>query len=222
MKRNNHLSDKIVDRIREMILNNKIATGETLNEIDLSQEFGVSRTPIREAISVLEQEGLIKIVAGKGAFVTELTISDYQEINELRAYLEPMAAVKSMDEISDAEIDEQIKIWRKLGEGVKEGRTYSNKEMAEFDQNLHKLLIDRCHNNRLSSFLWILRHQSIRYIFAVWQGADYYTANLDEHLKILQALKSRDKKHLELLIQEHVIINNRNLYANTQKIIIPF
>lgn len=209
MKVSKRLSEKVADEIREMILNNKMENGEPLNELVLAEKLGVSRTPIRESISMLEQEGLVKVLSGRGAFVTELTIADYREINELRSVLEPIAAVNSMPNISDAEIDEQLSVWQEVAARITPGTTFSGSELAEHDQMLHSMLIDRCKNNRLSSFLWILRRQSMRYIFSVWSTDAYNEESIKEHIEILNALKQRDASVLSAIVAEHVVINNK-------------
>lgn len=208
MRSSKRLSNKVADAIRQMILDNEISTGEALNEVALAEKLNVSRTPIRESIAMLEQEGLIKVVSGRGAFVAELTISDYMEINELRKILEPIAAVKSMERISDEEIESQIRLWEEIQTKITQGIYLSYNDAAQFDSDLHAMLIDRCNNTRLSHFLWILRRQSLRYLFTVWETKSINEETVREHLEILNALKARDVNRLATTVVDHITISN--------------
>ena len=209
MKTTKRLSDKVAEYVRELILTNKMKNGEPVDEVALAEKLKLSRTPVREAVSSLEKEGLVKVIPGKGAFVTELTFSDYREINELRSFLEPMAAVKSIENISEKEIEEQLRIWEKMKKDLANGKNIPTTEMIKYDHHLHSLLIDRCHNNRLINILWILRQQSLRYLFTVWSTEMYNEKTAEEHIAILKAIKNNDAATLSKLLACHVVIDSR-------------
>lgn len=86
------LSVKIYEALRERIIEGVIAPGERIRERELAEEFGVSRVPIREAMPRLEAEGFVKTVPRRGAVVTEMTISDVEELFTVRSSLEVLAA----------------------------------------------------------------------------------------------------------------------------------
>ena len=86
---------KAYDWIKEGIESCRLKMGEQLPEMYLVKEIGVSRTPIREAMRVLEQEGYIKIISNKGAFVSKISVNDIKEIYEIRKLLEPFAALSA-------------------------------------------------------------------------------------------------------------------------------
>jgi DNA-binding GntR family transcriptional regulator len=209
MKTTKRLSDKVAEYVRELILTNKMKNGEPVDEVALAEKLKLSRTPVREALSSLEKEGLVKVIPGKGAFITELTFSDYREINELRSFLEPMAAVMSMANVTDEEVDKQLSIWTKIRADLLSGECIPSTEMIKYDHQLHSLLIDRCRNNRLISILWILRQQSMRYLFTVWSTDSYNEKTAEEHLSILEAMKSKDTDKLSELLSAHVVISSK-------------
>ncbi|ACQ78847.1 transcriptional regulator, GntR family [Beutenbergia cavernae DSM 12333] len=86
------LRDRIVSSLRQQIIDGDLRAGTRLHERDLSERFGVSRVPVREAIITLSGEGLVDVQPGVGAFVTPLTRQNVREVFEIRAALEPMAA----------------------------------------------------------------------------------------------------------------------------------
>lgn len=208
MRSSRRFAHDVADSIREMILDNKINTGEPIDELDLSARFGVSRTPVRESMTILEKEGLVRIIPGRGSFVVELGINDYREINSLRMVLEPMAAVQSMEHISGEEIDEQMEIWNDIAAKIRAGEQMSYREVYQREKKLHSILIDRCGNTRLINFLWTLRFQSQRFILSVWKDATFNKDIAEEHIKILNCLKERDAKRLSEAIAGHVVIYN--------------
>ena len=209
MKTTKRLSDKVAEYVRELILTNKMKNGEPVDEVALAEKLKLSRTPVREALSSLEKEGLVKVIPGKGAFITELTFSDYREINELRSFLEPMAAVMSMANVTDEEVDKQLSIWMKIRADLLSGECIPSTEMIKYDHQLHSLLIDRCRNNRLISILWILRQQSMRYLFTVWSTKMYNEKTAEEHIAILNTIKDKNAEKLSKLLAGHVVIDSR-------------
>jgi DNA-binding GntR family transcriptional regulator len=86
-----NLSDKVVNRLRNMIVDGTLPAGERINEVHLSRDLGVSRTPLREALSRLVHEGAIRSVPRIGYFVRELTLQEFENIYAIRPILEPEA-----------------------------------------------------------------------------------------------------------------------------------
>src|ERR1700752_4278130 len=92
-------------RLKSMILDGKIGMGEPLFERPLAAQLGVSRTPIRETIFMLEREGLVRVIEGKGAFVASFSVEDIIEIYNVREGLEPVAARLACPHIPTRELD---------------------------------------------------------------------------------------------------------------------
>lgn len=190
------LADQAAETIRNMVMENRFSPWEPLSEFRLAEMLGISRTPVREAITQLEQEGMLRVVPGKGAFVVELTKEDFREINSLRAVLEPLAAETAMHFIPEEKIAEQKDLWTRVAEDMKEHREIVVKILSEWDNRLHWLFIDHCDNSRLRNFLGILRCQMMRYVHAVWDTKAFMEETVEQHLEIIGAL---EKKNIELL-----------------------
>lgn len=113
---------KAYNWIKEGIDSCALKMGEPLPETFIANETGVSRTPVREALRVLEQDGYIKIVPLKGAFVSEISLEDVREIYDIRKLLEPFAALSAANRIPDSEIKEMSAEWDGLVRGRRTAR----------------------------------------------------------------------------------------------------
>lgn len=191
-----------------MILADSLKTGEPLSEIALAEEFGVSRTPVREAITLLEGEGLVRVVPGKGAFVADISLEDYKEINDLRICLEPLAAVSAIGNIPEAQLDEEVRIWTRYRDMVERGESLDSEEIAQADGELHDLIARYCNNSRLRQFLNILAIQRSRLVFIMWRSQKFNSEVIQQHLRILDCFKRRDAEGLREEMQGHMELNN--------------
>ena len=202
------LADRAANDIRKMILHNKFDPGEPLSEPRLAEMLGMSRTPIREAITLLEQEGLLRTVGGKGAFVMELNKKTFQEVNDLRIVLEPMAAASSMYLILPEIIERQIATWTSSLEEIENNREVPVENLSDSDDELHFSYIDSCENERLRNFLRILRFQTDRYIYAHWSAKRFDAETMHQHLDILHAFQNHDTEALKRAVEIHIAANN--------------
>lgn len=99
-------SERAVDAVRELILRGDVAAGARLGEAELAERLGVSRTPVREALSRLAAEGLVEIVPNRGARVSSWTVSELEAVFELRAALEPRLTALAVPQAADADVDD--------------------------------------------------------------------------------------------------------------------
>lgn len=205
------LADKAANRLRGMIVENLFDFGEPLSEQGLAEMLGMSRTPIREAITQLEQEGLLRVIAGRGAFVVELTKRDFEEINDLRLVLEPLAAVSAMHSVPPSMLDEHREVWTGLLKQFESGEEMSPAILSKKDDELHFMIILHCKNLRLRNFLRVLRFQIHRYVFAHWNTRERIGETIRQHLDILSAFSSRDAGALERALVEHIDYNRTYL-----------
>ena len=114
------LRDIVFKTLREAIITGELKSGERLMEIKLANEMGVSRTPVREAIRKLEQEGLVILTARKGAEVAPINATDLKEVLEIRKTLEGLACQKACMNATDKDIEELEKTNREIEEKIKE------------------------------------------------------------------------------------------------------
>lgn len=201
------LADKAANEIRRMILHNKFDPGEPLSEPRLAEMLSMSRTPVREAITLLEQEGLLRIVGGKGAFVMELNKKTFMDTNELRVVLEPMAAVSSMFLVLPSIMSRHREVWTNFLQRLENGEDVPVVDLSDADDELHFSYIDSCENDRLRNFLRILRFQTDRYIYAHWSTKRFGVETIIQHLEIITAFEDHNADSLKKAIENHILCN---------------
>lgn len=203
------LAEKAAEAIRDMVIGNVFEPGEPLSEVRIGEMLGISRTPVREAISQLDQEGLLRIIPGRGAIVAKMTVEDIKEINDLRMVLEPLAVETALNDISDEDVKRCRYIWEQFLDRFEKGENLSSEELSEADTALHGLILDRCKNNRLRNFLNVLHFQIMRYVFASWKTQEYVADTIRQHLDIVHFLQAKDVEGLKNALRAHIEFNNR-------------
>jgi len=133
--------------IKEQVLNRSLKHGESLSERKLAQQFKVSRSPVREVLKMLEQEGFVKVVPQKGAFADSLTLDGIREIFELREALDVFAIRKAAVNLASQELRSLAK---KFGSLSKRGQKVSFNEMRDAWSELFQTVIGALNNTRFS------------------------------------------------------------------------
>lgn len=195
------LRDIVFETLREAIINQTLKPGERLMEIQLAEEMGVSRTPVREAIRKLELEGLVVMVPHKGAYVAGISMKDIHEVYELRSALEALAASLAAVRITDEELEEME---RQMVREAKETEENNLQGIVSIDTTFHDLLYQAAHNQRLVQFINILQEQLQRFRAATLSRPGRSKYALEEHKKIVEALANKDAKLAAKLATEHI------------------
>ena len=195
------LRDIVFETLREAIINQTLKPGERLMEIQLAEEMGVSRTPVREAIRKLELEGLVVMVPRKGAYVAGISMKDIHEVYELRSALEALAASLAAVRITDEELEEME---RQMVREARETEENNLQGIVSIDTTFHDLLYQAAHNQRLVQFINILQEQLQRFRAATLSRPGRSKYALEEHKKIVEALANKDAKLAAKLATEHI------------------
>ena len=154
-----NLSEEVADTVRVMILDGRLMPGSRINEVHLSEEMGISRTPLRESLSSLVSEGALEIIPRRGFFVRELTAAEAQHIYPIRALLDP-EALKLQGLPSSAQLDAAKKINKKLLSAK------SVKTAIELDDAWHLELYRHCPNPELVDLIKTYMRKTRRYELA--------------------------------------------------------
>lgn len=195
------LRDVVFHTLREAILKGELKPGERLMELQLAAKLGVSRTPIREAIRMLEQEGLAVTVPRKGAEVAKMTEKDMEDVLVVRAALDGLAVELACDNITEEQLEQLQNAERRFGNCIKNGEL---KKIAEADVEFHEVIYQATGNARLVTMLSNLREQMYRYRVEYLKDADNYPELLREHQAIVEGISKRDKKHVSEVMRSHV------------------
>ncbi|NLY89719.1 MAG: GntR family transcriptional regulator [Firmicutes bacterium] len=195
------LRELVFEALREAIITGQLPPGERLMEIQLAEELGVSRTPVREAIRKLELEGLVAMVPRKGAYVSGISLKDLIEVFEIRSALEGLAAALAAERITDEELDELERHLVKAAEVIERSDLSG---MVEIDTKFHSLLYRASRNERLAHTINNLREQIQRFRQTSLSYPGRMKIALDEHKAIVEAISARNPELARELAQEHV------------------
>lgn len=191
------MNDQIYAELKRRIVLLDYTPGEMLREKDLIEEFGVSRTPIREALIRLETEGLVRIIPSSSTMVTEVSFQNLKDVFEVRSYLIRLAGELAASRIDD----EELASLRSIVESM---RTETDpKGFMGLDLQFHDQVNRATKNDVLAHMLETLRNQSVR-IWAFSQDMDdYYDQLAEEHEALVAALAERDTAKSADLLEKH-------------------
>ena len=202
------LRGRVFHRIREDILSGKYNENEELKEATIGAEFGVSRTPVREALRQLELEGLVKIIPNKGAYVTGISDKDTRDIYIIRSYLEGLAARWACERISEEEIESLEEIVY-LSEFHAKKKHYE--QLVELDTKFHESIYRACGSKILEHELTTFHHYLERIRKESLKREERALKSNEEHMAILEAIRKRDGDLAEKLAHEHIIQTIENM-----------
>lgn len=195
------LRDVVFNTLREAILRGELVPGERLMELQLAAKLGVSRTPIREAIRMLEQEGLAITIPRKGAIVAGMTEKDMQDVLEIREALEELSVQVACDKITAEEIGKLQKNMKNFENSLKSGDL---KKMAQADVEFHDVIYQATHNPKLVNMLNNLREQMYRYRVEYLKNPRNHEQLLREHEAIYKGIVEKDKVTVTDMIRKHI------------------
>ena len=202
------LSAQVFDELETGILANRIKPGDNLVELKISSELGVSRTPIREAIRMLEKKGLAKVVPNKGAVVIGVSEKDLKDIYTIRMYIEGLAGRWAAMKIKD----EQVK---GLDEFVDLQTYYLMKntpdKLCDLDSRFHERIYELSDSKPLSNVLSELHHMVWWFRELSFNSEGRAEKSIEEHRAIIRALESHDEDLTEKLMKNHVENAQNNL-----------
>lgn len=195
------LRDVVFHTLREAILKGDLKPGERLMELQLADKLGVSRTPIREAIRMLQQEGLAVTIPRRGAEVAKMTEKDMEDVLQIREALEILAVRLASEKITE---DEIAQLEEKVSEFEEVLTTGDVKLIAQTDVDFHDIIYNAAENPKLVTMLNNLREQIYRYRVEYLKDAAIYPRLVAEHKEIIRGLKNRDKEFVVGKMKEHM------------------
>lgn len=195
------LRELVFEAIREAIINGQLRPGERLMEIQLAEELGVSRTPVREAIRKLELEGFVVMIPRKGAYVADISMKDVADVFEIRAALEGLAAQLAAERITDEEIEQLERLLVEVARCVEENDVNG---LVEADTRFHEVLYTASRNDRLLQILTLLREQIQTFRARTLAHPERMREALEEHRAVVEAVTQRDPELARRAAQDHI------------------
>jgi DNA-binding GntR family transcriptional regulator len=194
-------------QIHHAILKGEFPPAAPLSEYQLAARFQLSRTPVREALTRLEHEGMVRTVPGRGTFVAELTPHDIMEIYEVREQLESYAARVAAQRMDGEDLRKLENIIEQMHKGAAAGYA---QETFETDIDLHKTIIRSTKNTRMIAILGTLDGQMHR-IRSMWPRMPrWLDATLEEHSTIVKCIVVRDTQGAEQAMRKHLQLSREH------------
>ena len=207
------LEESVFFALEEEILSGKLKRGETLTEISLSQRLGVSRTPIRGALSRLGDEGLVEIHPNRGAVVVGIGDEELQDIYKIRIRLEGLASAEAAVRISESDL-------ARLRHSVELSEFYIAKRDAEhlkeLDSEFHSIIYEASGNRLLCKTLSELHRNIQFYRKRSLSAGDRLEKSVMEHKEILAAIECGDSEAADRLTSAHIEAALNNLLEVTK------
>ena len=190
---------KIYHSIYNKIVNLELHPESVINITEVAQKFKVSRTPVKEAMILLQSEGMI-VRHGNHFMVTPLSLDRIKEITEIRSVLEVQAHIWAMNRMTQDELNRLDEINKEIITMEKEA---SNRDIIELDYNFHKLMYQATKNNQMAQFL----ERLLRHCTRFW---NFFPRNLEpksffkETLDMIKAIKNKDESLLRMATIAHI------------------
>lgn len=205
-----NLTSKVYDVLRDAIVSGEMAPGQLYSAYKLSDQLGVSRTPIREALLRLAEEGMVVFERNRGIRVLQTDVHDLEEIGSLRLLLEVPATHRAASLIGD----KQIRALRREQDATDRAAAAGDEALwAKHDRRFHTLILEASGNHRLSGFVDRLRdHVHLRGVSTVGRSRSLQ-AVAGEHHAILAALEARDPDAAAAAMRAHLVTTSRLLIS---------
>ena len=204
------LTDEIADVVRERILKGEYEIGEKIKENQIATELRVSRTPIREAFKILENEGLIDYVPNRGCFAKGFTKQDVEDIYAVREALEALALNWAVDRITEKEIaalEEQCDLMEFYT------KKKDRKKVLEMNSSFHDIIYASARSRFLAQVLRSDKEYIDKTRKSIFYEQSYLESILVEHRAILDAIKDRDKERAAAAMTKHLMSSQKRAEA---------
>lgn len=201
---NRSLAHQVMQKLRIEIIHGKLAPGERLVELDIARRMGTSQGPVREALQMLERDGLVERRARTASFVAPLSFDDMYELFKIRSLVESYAVRRAAQRISDADCDELDALVAQMREAGQRGDIVT---LVECDMTFHRRLCE-CSGSTTLVQMWTPLYSQIQRFVA--QNHPQHFKNLadiaDTHDPIVAALRRRKPAIAARAVREHIML----------------
>jgi len=207
------ITEEITNYLRESIVSGAFKEGEKLSEPRLQEMFQTSRSPIREAFSTLEQEGLIIRAPRRGAFVNKIILEELNETTIVVAILEGLAARLAIPNLTNSDLR---KMERLVKDMEREVDRYVIDEYTITHNKFHEVFVSKCGNDILAELIGKLRKRYVRPKVTSYYFKHNIKAAVSSHIRIIEVLKQGNPRAAENAIKNHVmrgLVTDRNLWG---------
>ncbi len=200
--RRRSLHDDVTILLRQMIVDAELQPGEKIVEQALCERFGVSRTPLREALKVLAAEGLVELLPRRGAVVARITAAEIEELFPVMGALEALAGKLAVSRIGDREIEKLTKIHDKM---MASFAKRDEKNYIRANREIHEYIFDIAKNGTLTSLYNQMLGKIHMVRFLARKSPAHWEQAVRDHEDIIEAIKRRDAEALGEILYLHMV-----------------
>lgn len=218
MQKHKPLRELVYEELRVQIMTGQIRPGTRMMEIELAETMGVSRTPVREAIRQLEKDNLVTIEPRRGAYVSDISATDMEDMLFVREPLEGIATFLAAQNMTAEELEALRGVNEQYEEAYRKG---DRGQMITLDTRFHSLIAEGSRNEYLISVLTNLQEQVLRFRHIYFQSGKRAGEVINEHHLILDSLMERNQEAAKQYSVDHIvklresIINEEDFHSQT-------
>lgn len=198
IERRKTLPEIIAERLKEAIINGELKGGQQLKQDEIAQSFNASMIPVREALRILEVQGLVKFYPNKGAIVSELSVEEVEEIFDIRIMLEKGALEYAIDNLDNKDIEYAENILRRMD------NLEDEEHLSELNLEFHNVLYNASKREILLGLINNMHIKVERYMRIYLLNMGFHQTSQEEHYKLLEACKNRDKGLAIEILEGHM------------------
>ncbi len=196
------LPDKIANFVREAIIVGKLRPGEKISEAKLADELHISRTPIREAIRMLESEGFVSIIPRRGTIVSEFSLEDFYEYFQVKACLEGFAAAGVADQLGERELNKLKKLNEEEMVAVKAG---DFTQYLRIHDEFHQVFLSRTGNSKLLALIQHMGYHIRRLERIFTDHPEIFVTCSETHKDLIAAFEARDGRKAREIVERNIL-----------------
>lgn len=209
-----NLGEQVYYKLKEKIIFRDIKPGERIIDREFAEEFGVSRSIVRQSLNILEKKGLVNSYPRSGYYVKEIKRKDIEDIFDLRYLLEKFATRQAVLKLNQNKIDRLEEIFEEAWDDLKEG---SSVKLLEADAFLHWVLIDNCGNEKVKEVI-----EDINAFVLFYRVSDVIYEERAKpvykmHYRIFEAIKNKEVEKAERLMARHIKESKKTILKNYEK-----
>jgi GntR family transcriptional regulator, rspAB operon transcriptional repressor len=210
-----NLAARVYQQIKNLILSNEVMPGQKLHHQELSERLGVSRTPVREALTRLVQEGYASFLPNRGFTCKEIGMQEAEELYELREAVEAFAVEKAIENLTDSALDRLREKMERYGADVQNRFT---RERLVYDQAVHLEIARLADNEILQNTLHHVFERIVlkRRTDGLYDPARGVAAH-QEHMRLLQAMEKRDVGQAVAIVRGHIQEGKKNVLSDLKQ-----
>lgn len=198
-------AERAAREVREAILDGRYEPGQKLNEADVAESLGMSRTPVREALRRLAAEGLVSLPANRGARVSEYSSAELDRIFVLRAHIEGVAARAAAERAGPDDVAELARLAQAIADEARSGPEPDLRSIYRLNRDFHSILVELASTASLSQIVQALVHTSI--LMRTYRAFDARAMerSVCHHLELVDAIGAGDPDWAESVMRSHLL-----------------